>query len=265
MGILEIKFLKWHKWQGRGDLKVPWWFKFSNTFFTGPDLSELTNDEKLIFIFMLCETSKQKKRGKLKLSFDMLKFFLKVDENIIFSALDKLSNIGVLSYIRPESVQIMDGICPESGLQIRLDEIRIEKIREEKKNLNPAKGKKEKQEIKIGKPILAPSLVWESYRISYQNKYNVDPVRNSMVNAQIKQLVNRVGEENAIELVKFYLAHKDSFYSLKLHPIGLCLKDCEGLLTQMRSGVSVTKAGFKNQENQNWYKEQMERMSVDKE
>lgn len=61
-----------------------------------------------------------------------------------------------------------------------------------------------------------------------------------MVNGQIKNLVNRVGAEDAPRLVKFYLSLNDPFYVRTLHPVGPMLKDCETLMTRMRTGVQIT-------------------------
>lgn len=83
--------------------------------------------------------------------------------------------------------------------------------------------------------------VWESYREAYKLRYHVEPLRNATTNTQISQLASRLGAE-AIDVVKFYLKHPDSFYISKTHSIGLCLKDCETLRTQMLKGKAITKA-----------------------
>lgn len=123
----------------------------------------------------------------------------------------------------------------------RLDKNRLDKIRvEENKNL-PASKKSE--------PNPLNSQVWESYKSAYFQRYKVEPVRNAKVNSNISQIAKRLGIE-AIEVVKFYLTHNDSFYLKNLHAVSLCLKDCESLRTQMVRGRTVTSNDVRNFEKQ---------------
>jgi hypothetical protein len=104
-------------------------------------------------------------------------------------------------------------------------------------------------------PTLAPKnselnkQIWDSYSESYRTRYKVDPTRNATVNGQIAQLAKRLGDE-AIDVVKFYVMHNDTFYVSKAHSVGLCLKDAEGLRTQWARGHQITRAGLKRFENQ---------------
>lgn len=87
--------------------------------------------------------------------------------------------------------------------------------------------------------------IWEAYRNAYHSRYKVDPVRNASVNSKITQLANRLGAE-AIEVIKFYLSHNDSFYLKNLHSIGLCLSNAESLRTQWLRNQPVTANDVKN-------------------
>lgn len=86
--------------------------------------------------------------------------------------------------------------------------------------------------------------IWASYVMAYQNRWGREPVRNATVNGQVAQLGKRLGEE-AIEVVKFYVEHNDSFYVKNCHPIGLCLKQAEGLRTQWANGRPITGGAIK--------------------
>lgn len=87
--------------------------------------------------------------------------------------------------------------------------------------------------------------IWEAYRHAYQNRYKVDPVRNAKVNTNISQLASRLGPE-AIDIVKFYLTHNDSFYLKNMHDIGHCLANAESLRTQYLKGKAITGQHVKN-------------------
>jgi hypothetical protein len=56
------------------------------------------------------------------------------------------------------------------------------------------------------------------------------------------QLVKRLGIDAAIGVVRFYVAHQQSYYVVKSHALGPCLADCEALHTQMVNGKAITQA-----------------------
>lgn len=82
--------------------------------------------------------------------------------------------------------------------------------------------------------------VWAAYADAYHFRYKVPPVRNATTNNQALQLTKRVGTDVAVELVRFYVHQADSFYLRNMHVIGLCLKDCEMLVTRMLSGKKIS-------------------------
>ncbi len=92
---------------------------------------------------------------------------------------------------------------------------------------------------------LRSRLTWEAYEAEYLTVYGVKPIRNATVNSQLAAFIKRVPLEDAPAIAAFYVYHKDQFYVQKRHPIGLLLKDAEGLYTQWKSKHSVTHAQAK--------------------
>lgn len=90
--------------------------------------------------------------------------------------------------------------------------------------------------------------IWEAYKAAYIFRYKVEPVRNGSVNGKISQIGKRLGQE-AVEVVKFFVNHPEGFYLKNLHAIGLCLRDCESLRTQMLRKQTVTSLDVRNFEN----------------
>lgn len=83
--------------------------------------------------------------------------------------------------------------------------------------------------------------IWSKYVEWYKIKYKgVEPVRNSFVNASIKTFVSRVPEENHLHLVHFFINQNDAWYLREMHHIKCLVKDCEMLLTRMKSKVVIT-------------------------
>lgn len=95
--------------------------------------------------------------------------------------------------------------------------------------------------------------VWDAYKTCYEKKYNFEPARNAKNNALISQLVKRLGPD-AIEVVKFFVSHKKSFYVSNMHDLKFCISDAEALRIQWLNGRAVTendvKKYSKNQEQQ---------------
>lgn len=119
------------------------------------------------------------------------------------------------------------------------------------------KGKKPKPLISEGEADLRRRC-WESYRAAYLKRWKLEPSRNATVNSQIGSLAKRLGEEAPMVLA-FYVDHNDSFYVKKCHPVGLCLKDAEGLRTQWARGQQITGSTMKQFEKGQYHREQMER------
>lgn len=86
--------------------------------------------------------------------------------------------------------------------------------------------------------------IWDSYSAAYFERYHQEPVRNAKVNSQINQLGQRLGEE-APHVVAFYVAHNKTHYASRVHELGLCLADAEGLRTQWAKGKAITNADIK--------------------
>ena len=84
------------------------------------------------------------------------------------------------------------------------------------------------------------SQVWEAYSIAYEQRMRVKPIRNAKQNALCAQLVQRLGVENAVKCAVFYLSHPGQFYMQQKYPLGLLVKDCEGIFTEFQRGEYVT-------------------------
>lgn len=88
----------------------------------------------------------------------------------------------------------------------------------------------------------------EAYAEAYRKRYGVEPVWNAKVNAQIVQLVKRLGAEEAPVVAAFYLRHNHAKYVGNRHPVGLLLQDCEGLRTQWATGKTTTAAANRQED-----------------
>jgi hypothetical protein len=81
---------------------------------------------------------------------------------------------------------------------------------------------------------------WNAYSTAYADRYGAPPVRNAKVNAQIAQLVQRLGADEAPRVAAFYVLHNSRTYVQATHTVDLLLRDAEGLRTQWAQGRQTT-------------------------
>lgn len=82
--------------------------------------------------------------------------------------------------------------------------------------------------------------VWDAFAGAYQRRYGVEPVRNATVNGQLANFVKRIGADEAPAVAAFYVQSNHRTYVGAKHPVGLLLRDCEGLRTEWATGRTVT-------------------------
>lgn len=109
-------------------------------------------------------------------------------------------------------------------------------------------------------PVVNGSATWDAYQAAYLTLYKVQPVRNQQVNSQLKQLVKRLGTEDAPRVATFYLTHNNPLYVSARHPTNLLLRDAEGLRTQWATGIKATSSEAKHAEAQDDARAQVNRV-----
>lgn len=246
---MKIKILGWEKINARKDVSNPSWFKFKHKFFEDPDFYSFTAEERLAWVYLLCESSKKNESGEFTANMEHAHRVANIAVTAMKSAIEKLKQLRIIEVRDTRGRYVNVNEKPA-----RLDKIREEKNREEKKELNtvPVTDKK----LSASDPnLIIPSVdnnsqdtsfsnlcrtIWDSYSKSYFTRYGTSPVRNQTVNSQIKNLAKRLGAE-APDVVEFYLKHNSGFYVQRCHPIGNCLADAEALRTQWVKGKSITR------------------------
>jgi len=87
----------------------------------------------------------------------------------------------------------------------------------------------------------ASRATWHAYRDAYVARYGVPPVRNLIMSAKIKQFVQRVGQQEAPAIAKFFVERvNERFVVQAFHDVGLLLQRAEGYRTQWATGVTMT-------------------------
>lgn len=98
-------------------------------------------------------------------------------------------------------------------------------------------------------PEVGPSAAtWAAYAEAHEARYGVPPVRNARVNAQVAQVVSRLGAEEAPEVARWFVTHNAGWYVTKGHPIGALLADAEKLRTEWATGRRITRGDAREAE-----------------
>ncbi|WP_233282606.1 hypothetical protein [Pseudomonas fluorescens] len=145
----------------------------------------------------------------------------------------------------------LDSLSSDSGFLIPALPI-------EDQELLPVASARAASNVKVLKPKaprqkteaqIANTNTWDAYTIAYLERYGVEPVRNAKVNAQVAQLVQRLGAEEAPQVAMFYVTINDSFFIRSSHELGLLVSRAEGIRTQWLTGRQVNAVTARQMEN----------------
>ncbi len=107
------------------------------------------------------------------------------------------------------------------------------------------------------------AAVWQAYSEAYAVRYAVEPVRNAKVNGQIKQLVKRLGIDDAPEVARFFLTHNGAYYVQRAHSVDCLLSDAEKLRTEWATGRKITVTGARQADRTQQNKNVLEKLLED--
>ncbi|MFX1722818.1 helix-turn-helix domain-containing protein [Stenotrophomonas sp. AS1] len=81
---------------------------------------------------------------------------------------------------------------------------------------------------------------WAAYRTAYRLRHGVDPVRNAKVNTNVRDLVKRLGREEAPQVAGWFLGVNEQYAVKRMHDLGVLLAGAEAYRTQWATGRQVT-------------------------
>lgn len=89
---------------------------------------------------------------------------------------------------------------------------------------------------------------WAAYATAYRDRHGVAPVRNAKVNANVKQIVQRLGREEAPAVAAWFLTVNERYVVQGMHDLGQLLARCEAYRTQWATGRQMTQASAQQQD-----------------
>lgn len=223
-------------------------------FFDDQKVTILTPTAKLLFIYVILQCDRQSGSG-VSLSERQLRSVIGPGE-LMSTSLNRLQELQLLTYVM-------------HGDAYKENRSKEKEVKEEKRipvgsdGPPPAPIELVPDEPPKPKPNTeANRKVWDAYRQEYQKRYKVEPVRNAKTNSAVASFVKRIGEQEAAEVVRFFVWHNDAYYLKSTHSIGLALKDAESLRTQWLKGRAITMLDVRNFERQDGYAEQMRKIEA---
>ncbi|PSM14550.1 helix-turn-helix domain-containing protein [Stenotrophomonas maltophilia] len=89
---------------------------------------------------------------------------------------------------------------------------------------------------------------WTAYATAYRERHSVAPVRNAKVNANVRQIVQRLGHSEAPLVAAWFLTVNERYVVQNMHDLGSLLAKCEAYRTQWATGRQMTQASAQQQD-----------------
>jgi len=81
--------------------------------------------------------------------------------------------------------------------------------------------------------------IWAAYSTAYVDRYQTEPVRNQKVNAQVNDLLKRLGNIEAPRVAAYFVGINDSYLIRECHAFGALLAKAEAYRTQWATNTQV--------------------------
>ena len=190
-------------------------FMVAKNYFNDSKIVQLTPNESQLFLYC-CSIACDMGSNQFTITSQSLPKHFRISCKSLHNHLTRLEQFQLLTVTKIDPL---------------IKRIEVKGIEEKRREVTSIGEKKIKHET---------TPVWEAYKKAYQERYHVEPIRNAKTNGIISKLVSRVGHEEAVLLVQFYLYHNNHYYIKKMHDLGACLSDAEGLVTQRLRGKAIT-------------------------
>lgn len=197
------------------------YFFLENRFFQDDKISQLSAIETRLYLYLLTVASDLNQDSYI-LHTNLIPSYFRLRTNSIQDSLIKFESLQLVKYEKNASNTIEN--------KTKEDKIKEKKL--------PAPQKIEEKEFN--------KKIWETYSNAYRLRYGIEPIRNASVNSQISNLRKKLGLDDSIMVVEFYLLHNDAWFVKNTHSFGLCLSNAETLRTQALKGKAITFSDARN-------------------
>jgi len=93
--------------------------------------------------------------------------------------------------------------------------------------------------------------MWKIYCDLYLGRYGLAPKDNARNRKHLCNLIETIGEEDALELVRFYVKWNHPQAVARVHVLSFLDMRCQEIFTQMKAGITITnKSAHKTAQDQ---------------
>lgn len=141
------------------------------------------------------------------------------------------------------------GAAPDAGGPARGAGLEVRPV-PPNRHITPIEPSEEPQVPALAAPLSKAALeaqmqeackqTWAAYRTAYRLRHGVDPVRNAKVNTNVRDLVKRLGREEAPHVAGWFLSVNEQYAVKRMHDLGVLLAGAEAYRTQWATGRQVT-------------------------
>jgi hypothetical protein len=85
--------------------------------------------------------------------------------------------------------------------------------------------------------------VWNAYSDSFEQRYGTKPKRNAKQSSLACQLRERLGDEESVEVARYYPSTQNSYHVGRGHALAMLLADAEKVWTEWKTGRQITTTG----------------------
>lgn len=230
-GQIIVTITGWEKYNARADVKHPTWFRMENDISISPALFGLLPEERWVWVTLMSQASK-KSDAVITIQLEWFSWYTGASADTILSALQKLSDNGAVTYVDE---------------RIRTDTIADDRPRPHTSSTDRHTLQTDITNItdttvaaaKPRTPTTAGSVVWESYSKAFEERYRLEPRRNSQTNSLCKRLVELLGEDEASAVAAFYVTSDHDYYVNKGHDLKALIADASKLRTEWKTGKTI--------------------------
>lgn len=99
-----ITIVNWEKYNPRKDVKASSWLRLENNFCASPHLFKYDNDQKMVWVYLLCEASKRQK-GDVVVDFHLVGAVLKITPDKAADTVQAFETDGLIT-LRPRNAHV---------------------------------------------------------------------------------------------------------------------------------------------------------------
>jgi len=201
---VRIEIKNWEKYNERKDRKSHFWFRFQNDFFVSNTLFGIEPNDRIVFIYLLCEQSKSDNIG-FDLNIQRACILTKIKESEFNKSIKVLESIGVICARKRADARKSVSYSTEQTVHTEQNNTEHEQ--------HVLTDKSRTQRIK--------TIFLKSYEKHLGRKYaSWQPKHTAMLTNWLKG----ISENEAARLIELYPQWNDSWVTKQGHPIEVFFK-----------------------------------------